>query len=301
MSIRHTRTYFAWLLSVALAVVGFPAALAMGHGGGGGGGGHGGGGGGGGWGGGHMGGGYGGWSGGHTYSGQSHGDFSSAYHGVSNGIDHGHSGDWNHGHAGDWNHSDWNHEHPGGWNHNWAWWNHYYGPGWYGGWGFDLWWPWFGVAWWPGYYDYCYGAPFAYDVYGSYAYRAATPYVALKPVEAESAAGMTDGDTTATPPPSEDGGDTLDFYNRALAAFGQGEYRDATHLAAHALVDNPRNPKVHLLLSLAMFATGEYRGAAMEAHAVGALGKVPDWATLYELYGSVEPYTNHLRAFKIRA
>jgi Tfp pilus assembly protein PilF len=96
----------------------------------------------------------------------------------------------------------------------------------------------------------------------------------------------------------ENGGDTLDFHNRALAAFEQGEYRDATHLAAHALVDDPRNPKVHLLLSLAMFATDEYRGAAMEAHAVAALGKVPDWATVYGLYGSVDPYTSQLRALE---
>ena len=42
----------------------------------------------------------------------------------------------------------------------------------------------------------------------------------------------------------------------------------------------------------------EYRGAAMEAHAVAALGPIPDWPTLYGVYGKVEPYTEQLRALE---
>ena len=72
------------------------------------------------------------------------------------------------------------------------------------------------------------------------------------------------------------------FYEQAKAAFLQGNYRDATHLAAHAAVDDPKSPTVHLLLVLGMFATGEYRGAAMEAHAVALLGKTPAWSVVYE-------------------
>jgi len=60
-------------------------------------------------------------------------------------------------------------------------------------------------------------------------------------------------------------------------------------------VDEPRNPKVHLLYSLGLFAMGEYRGAAMESHAVVALGKTPDWPTVYGFYGNVDPYTTQLR------
>ena len=308
MAIRHTRFALVWLVSAALAC--FPAALATGHGGGGGGGGggHGGGGGGGG-GGGHMGGGgyggysggygghYGSYGGGHSYSGHSYGNFSQPQHNFSTGAGH---GDWNHGHYGDWNHwnhNGWNHD---GWNHNWAWWPHY-GPYWYGGWGFDFWWPWFGFTWWPGCYNYCYGVPYA-----DYGYVAAAdnviPYVAYKPDDAGP--DVTLPGATAAAEPSEPGGessgpgDTFDFYGRAVAAFGQGEFRDATHLAAHAAVDEPRSQKVHLLLSLGLFATGEYRGAAIESHAVASLGKVPDWPTVYGLYNDVDVYTKHLRALE---
>ena len=94
------------------------------------------------------------------------------------------------------------------------------------------------------------------------------------------------------------GDDPFDFHGRARAAFAQGDYRNATYLAAHATVDEPRNPKTHLLYSLGMFAMGEYRGAAMESHAVVALGKTPDWPTVYEFYGNVEPYTTQLRALE---
>ena len=88
------------------------------------------------------------------------------------------------------------------------------------------------------------------------------------------------------------------FHEQAVAAFQQGNYRDATHLAAHAAVDDPKNPTVHLLLVLGMFATGEYRGAAMEAHAVALLGKTPAWSVVYEFYGDLEPYTKQLRALE---
>ncbi len=49
---------------------------------------------------------------------------------------------------------------------------------------------------------------------------------------------------------------------------------------------------------LGLFAIGEYRGAAMEAHAVASLGKTPDWPKLYSFYGKVDPYTDQLRALE---
>lgn len=49
-------------------------------------------------------------------------------------------------------------------------------------------------------------------------------------------------------------------------------------------------------MSLAMFAEGEYRGAALEAHAAAAMGPVSDWDTLYGYYGDDTVYTKQLRA-----
>jgi tetratricopeptide (TPR) repeat protein len=88
------------------------------------------------------------------------------------------------------------------------------------------------------------------------------------------------------------------FYEQSKAAFQQGSYRDATQLAAHAAVDEPKNPNVHLLLVLGMFATGEYRGAAMEAHTVALLNKSLDWATVYGFYNDLEPYKKQLQTLE---
>ena len=46
---------------------------------------------------------------------------------------------------------------------------------------------------------------------------------------------------------------------------------------------------------LGLFAMGETRGAAMEAHAVAAMGHIPDWPTLYGFYENVVPYEQQLR------
>ena len=181
-----------------------------------------------------------------------------------------------------------------------------------GGWGWGDWWPWFDLAWWPGYCNnYCYGVPYAGDVYLAYA-DAATPYAAyqtggrrddvaadglLTPAE-QSMGPLVPGPSTSSVDGAATGDDPFDFHGRARAAFAQGDYRNATYLAAHAAVDEPRNPKTHLLYSLGMFALGEYRGAAMESHAVVSLGKTPDWPTLYGFYGNVEPYTAQLRTLE---
>ena len=97
---------------------------------------------------------------------------------------------------------------------------------------------------------------------------------------------------------SNGGEDPFDFHGRAKTEFSQGEYRKATYFAAHATVNEPRDPKTHLLYSLGLFALGEYRGAAVESHAVMSLGKLPDWNTVYAFYGNVEPYTNQLSALE---
>ena len=75
----------------------------------------------------------------------------------------------------------------------------------------------------------------------------------------------------------------------------EGNYGNATRLAGHAGIDHPRNPDVHILAMLGLFAMGDYRGSAMEAHAVAAMGRIPDWAAVYGLYGNVQPYTDQLR------
>ncbi len=88
------------------------------------------------------------------------------------------------------------------------------------------------------------------------------------------------------------------FFAQAESAFQDGRYHDAQRLAAHAGVESPRNPKAHELMSLSMFAAGDWRGAAIEAHAAIALGPIADWATLFAYYGDQTKYTNQLRALE---
>ena len=98
---------------------------------------------------------------------------------------------------------------------------------------------------------------------------------------------------------SNDGGTTanegLQYYNEARAAFTRGDYRNALRLAGHAAWESPQNPKVHELTSLASFASGDYLGAATEAHAALVLGPPSDWNSLYSYYNDADKYTAQLR------
>ena len=104
------------------------------------------------------------------------------------------------------------------------------------------------------------------------------------------------------PAATKEGPSESEYYSEALAAFKNGDYQNAVRLAGHATLEQPRNQKTHLLLMLGLFAAGQYRPAAMEAHAVAALGELPDWPTVYAIYGNVETYTRQVRALeKFRA
>jgi tetratricopeptide (TPR) repeat protein len=200
-----------------------------------------------------------------------------------------HNGNWNWGdnslHA-NWNRSNvfWNRR-----GFDWGdWWRYGYAR------------PWIGLGWWwPGYYDYGY-YDYGYPYYGYYGYDnpyyvdydvTPTTVYSPEPVETET--------PVETVTPMLANSETDDFHSQALAAFQQGDYRDAVRLATHAIVDNPKSAQDHLLLSLALFAVGQYRGAAMEGHAVAALGTIPDWAMVIGIYNNnVEAYTQHLRTLE---
>jgi tetratricopeptide (TPR) repeat protein len=311
-----TRRYFQVLVALA-ALCMFPTTpIIAAHGGGGGGGGGHGGGGGGSFGGGHGGGSFsggaahaGGYSGGYTASRASYAGSSGAqaYHGQSYNAQayHGQSsnGQWNH-HSGN---GDWGHDH-GDWGHDHGYWGHGYGG--YGGWG----WGW-GFGWgFPFDFGYWGGYPYGWGGYwGDYfcpygpVYSAAYPmadYGYSYPDAGQYAANYPSAPTVNQAPPVNDlqvgrddasGNEGLQYYSEARGAFAQGDYRNALRLAGHAAVEAPQNSKVHEMTSLALFASGEYRGAATAAHAALALGAPSDWANLYSYYNDAEKYTEQLR------
>ncbi len=192
---------------------------------------------------------------------------------------------------------EWRHTQPwNGWGHGEAW----YHGGEYHRHGYDYdryaWRPylypgWFGAYLWPNYhyYGYDYGGP-SYD-YGYYTepYGSSPDY--LPPSQT----------TVMQEPPAQSGQTTTlgqEYLDQAMDAFRNENYPEALRLGGHAAVEMPQNPAVHELMSLAMFAQKEYRGAANEAHAALELGPPIDWQTLYSYYGNADTYTAQLRALE---
>jgi len=180
-----------------------------------------------------------------------------------------------------------------GWNqfrsNNWGWNEHWHGGAFWGYGGFFPWWgPWWdlGFGWWYpyyysnfwNYYPACWTGSVDYATYPYYSYVSPTVL-----------------QTDAVP---EEAAPTGGYYTQAVEAFQAGDYHNSLKLAGHAAIDDPQNPAVHLMLSLSLFAAGNYDGAALEAHAIAAMGKTPDWTTLYGFYGNVEKFTDQLRALE---
>jgi thioredoxin-like negative regulator of GroEL len=87
-----------------------------------------------------------------------------------------------------------------------------------------------------------------------------------------------------------------EFLDSARQAFLKHEYADALRLASHASVETPKDAKVHELMSLALFALKDYRGANLEAHAALSLAPAADWPTLYGYYQDLPTYEQQLNA-----
>ena len=196
----------------------------------------------------------------------------------------------------------------GGWGyHNWD--NSFRGPYWGVGLGWGWGYPWF-PYWggypfgWGGYWaDYfCpYGPVYATGypiIAGSYPYPYTYPDDGQYAVNFGNAAGPViapNAPQVAAENGEAAGNEGLQYYNEARSAFLQADYRNALRLAGHAGVESPQNVKVHELTSLALFAAGEYKAAATEAHWALALGPPSDWANLYSYYNDADKYTEQLR------
>lgn len=197
-------------------------------------------------------------------------------------------GNWNHG---NWNHNNWNQNH---WNHNhwnnWGW-NSWWG---FGGWG--LWWPYyaFGGGWGVPYYNYgCY----PYAGYSS-TYAVATPYAANSPVDAVAAV----PDANPAPTLEPDAESAAQFADQGEANFKAGRYKEALRDWKHALVDDPRNGGVMLLLSQGLLALGQYDEAAGATQAAMQMLPEDKWGVVVtnfaQLYGNPTDYTNQIRALE---
>lgn len=92
------------------------------------------------------------------------------------------------------------------------------------------------------------------------------------------------------------------FAEKGEAAFRAGDYKGAVYAWRHAVIDDPQNPLVLMLLGQALFATGHFDEAAGATQ--GAMQMLPKehWGVVVknfrELYGNTLDYTTHLRALE---
>ncbi len=145
------------------------------------------------------------------------------------------------------------------------------------------------------YYGYGSGVP-AYSLYNNTLYND-TP-IASGPLAAtysDSYPPATEYTSDSAPPPPLAAESAPQFYAQAVTAFSAGNYEEAVRLADHAIVDAPKDARTHELLSLAMFALGDYRGAAIEAHAAISLGPIGNWAGIQAYYNNPDTYSTQLR------
>jgi tetratricopeptide (TPR) repeat protein len=92
------------------------------------------------------------------------------------------------------------------------------------------------------------------------------------------------------------------FTEQGEAAFKSGDYKGAVYAWRHAVVDDPQNPVLLMMMSQALFATGNFEEAAGAAQAGMKMLPKDKWGVVIanhkELYGSVQDYTTQLRALE---
>jgi len=159
-------------------------------------------------------------------------------------------------------------------------------------------------------YPYAYGnygySDYGYADYGVYGYSYNPTYVTVY----EPIADLPPDMLVADAPPVEvaaeevdprDAG-VLDFAAQGEADFKAGRYDDAVKNWQHALVDDPQNAALLLLMGQALFATGKFDPAAGSVQQ--ALGALPQdkWGVVVqnytELYGDPGDYAKQLRALE---
>jgi hypothetical protein len=214
-------------------------------------------------------------------------------------------GDWRGGH--DWHHFNQHRFHD----------SFFFGLGYpFGGYGFyDPWWPAYGF----GYYGpmnssyYSAWPYYEYDPYCNYSASvgyAAPGYAALSGSFALSEPGVAAADgvatstptvaksfepVTATPGPNE-------FAGEGEAAFKGRDYEAAVRAWRHAVLDEPKQGTLVLMLAQALFAAGEYDEAAGATQQAMTLLPEDKWGVLVgnytDLYSDTQDYVDQLKALE---
>jgi tetratricopeptide (TPR) repeat protein len=92
------------------------------------------------------------------------------------------------------------------------------------------------------------------------------------------------------------------FAEQGEASFKSGDYKGALYAWRHAIIDDPQNPVMLMMLAQAMFANGNFEEAAGATQAAMQMLPKDKWGVVIsnhkELYGNVQDYTDQLRALE---
>lgn len=169
--------------------------------------------------------------------------------------------------------------------------------------GFGFGWPYYGFGY-PYGYGYGYGLGYGYGsgyfrynpycYYGGYGNYGAYGY----PVATTAAA-----PTAPTAPASTTAADDAKvFAEKGEADFRAGNYKGAVYAWRHAVVDDPKNGVLMMMLGQGLFATGQFDEAAGATQQAMQLLPEDQWGVVVknfrELYGKTRDYTTQLRALE---
>ncbi len=146
--------------------------------------------------------------------------------------------------------------------------------------------------------------------YGGYGYG--YPVYVYSPGAYSSSAYYVDGSNTASSPVVTTSNTTVsdntaagrarEFSDRGESAFKKRDYEGAVYAWRHAIVDDPQNAVLVLLLSQGLFATGHYEEAAGATQAAMRILPKEHWGAVinryHDLYGNQQDYTKQLRALE---
>jgi tetratricopeptide (TPR) repeat protein len=89
---------------------------------------------------------------------------------------------------------------------------------------------------------------------------------------------------------------------RGESDFKAGDYKSAVYSWKHALVDDPQNPVLLMMVAQGLFATGQFEEAAGATQAAMQMLPKDKWGVVVsnykELYGNAQDYTDQLRALE---
>ena len=186
------------------------------------------------------------------------------------------------------------------------WGGFYSGLFWGWGWGSPYWYyggsPYWGGGYggWGGYgypYDYGYNGSYGYGGYPATTYLYADNTYDNPPAIDEQPAAA---DQAPADPTAEELERASQYISLGEQSFRAGSYQDALRQWRHAMVDNPNNGALVLLMSQALFALGEYDSAANSVQMAMQMLPESEWGGVVknytQLYPNIQVYTDQIRA-----